>query len=351
MSLGPPFDASGLRTQQWVGAVVVLVLAAASAYVLFLSERTLGRGVTFHLALRTAGPLRTGARVMLAGRTVGEVRDVETVRDDDGTLRADFAVFIARDAATHVRRNSQLFVSTPSVLGEAYLEIGPPPRGEEPGPRIGEGDRVRGADPPDLDQFFVKAEASIREVMALLEEQRPELDELLTAGDSLLATLSGLPADRGQLRRIVDQGAAALDAGHSLLTTVREAGGVERMQRIGRELVAIVDRAAPDLEKLGVRLDRALERLDGMKDLFAPHERAQVEAALAHLRRAVELGERIVADVRVLVEKVKAGQGTIGAFLADREIFDDFHETHRIIKSQPLRFLLKTVKPGDKLGP
>jgi hypothetical protein len=42
VSLGPPFDASGLRTQQKVGAGVVLLLGAAVTWVLFLSGRSLG---------------------------------------------------------------------------------------------------------------------------------------------------------------------------------------------------------------------------------------------------------------------------------------------------------------------
>jgi ABC-type transporter Mla subunit MlaD len=272
------------------------------------------------------------------------------VRAADG-LHADFSVFVSRAQAANVRHNSQLFVSSPSVLGEAYLEIGPPAGGAAPGPAVTDGERLRGADPPDLDRFFLKAEASIREVLTLLREHRPELDALLAAGDSLLATLSGLPADPGQLRRIVDQGAAALDDGRALVTVLRDSGGVDRLRHIRDDLSQIADRAAPDLRQLGTRLQLALDRLDGLRDFVPPDKRAQVATALDHLRRAAALGERIVADVRALEQKLRAGQGTIGALMADHELFDDLHETHRIIKSQPLRFLLKTVKPSDRVSP
>src|SRR6478672_10343248 len=96
MSLGPPFDASGLRLQQAVGAGVVLVLAAATGWVLFFSDRTLGRRTTFHVEMRTAGARHTGARVMLAGREIGEVRSVATVRArSDAGLHADICVFVS----------------------------------------------------------------------------------------------------------------------------------------------------------------------------------------------------------------------------------------------------------------
>jgi ABC-type transporter Mla subunit MlaD len=348
VSLGPPFDASGFRTQQRVGAGVVLLIGAAVAWVLLLSGRSIGRGVIFHVEVASAGALRTGARVMLAGRQIGEVRGASTIRTGEG-VHVDFEVFVARAWAENVRRNSQLFVSSPSVLGEAYLEIGPPLGGAEPGPSVTDGDLLRGADPPDLDRFFVHAEASIREVLALLRDQRPDFDDLLKAGDSLLATLSGLPADKGQLKRIVDQGGAALDAGRGLFAAIRDAGGVDRIRKAAHGLAEIADRAGPDLSSLGERLERSIGRLEKLGDLVTPERRAEVAEAIERLRRVVTLGQKIATDIGSIEKKIRAGQGTIGALLADREIFDDLHETHRIIKSQPLRFLLKTVKPGEPI--
>jgi len=348
LSLGPPFDASGLRTQQAVGVGVVLGLAAAVAWVLLLSGRSLGPGIVFHFQVTSAGPLHTGARVMLAGQKIGEVRSASTVRVAEGVL-VDFEVFVSRGAAAHVHHNSQLYVATPSILSEAYLEVGPPAGGAAPGPAVADGDRIRGADPPDLDRFFQHAEASIREVMSLLHDQSPGLVEMLAAGDSLLATLSGLPADRGQLRRIADQAASALDAGRSLVAALRDAGGIDRARRAVHDLSDIADHAGPDLSSLGDRLDRSFARLEKLGALTGPEHRAQVSESIARFRHLVTLGEKIAVDIRALEKKVRSGQGTIGAFFADREIFDDFHESHRIIKSQPLRFFLKTVKPTEPI--
>lgn len=351
MSLGPPFDASGLRLQQRVGAVVVLLVGGAVAWVLAFSGRTLGRGLTFTVEMASTGPLRAGDKVRIAGREVGEIRNARARHASvESPFRSvEFDVFIQRAWAAEVRTNSQLFVATPSVLGEAYLEIGPPAHGEEPGPPITEGARLRGADPPDIDRFFQHAEASIREVLSLLDENKPELTALLSAGDELLATLSGLPADRGQLSRIVDQGAAALEEGRALVAVAREAGGIGRVRAMGHELSAIAGRAGPELRQLAQRVDRAIERVDQLSGLFSDERRAQVETALTNFRRLIAFGERIAADARFLEHKLELGEGTVGGFLADKEIFDDLHETHRIIKSQPLRFLLKTVKPKEHI--
>jgi ABC-type transporter Mla subunit MlaD len=350
MSLGPPFDSSGERLQQAVGAVVVVLLAAAIGWVLIFSGRTLGSGITVHVKMGSTGLLRTGAKVRVAGDEAGEVRAVypRLSKTESGVT---FEVFLLRGLADRVRKNSLPFVSSPSVLGEAYLEFGPPEGGAPPGPPVADGDTLTGAEPPDLDRFFLHAEASIREVMRLLHENRGELDELLAAADGLLKTFSSLPADRGQFRRIADQLSRALDSGRGLLATIRDAGGVDRLKRDVSEIGAIADEAGPQLRDLGTRLDEAMERIEKLRALFPPERRDDVTRAVATFRRAATLGEKIVEDVKWIIRRIESGEGSVGAFLADKEIFDDFHETHRIIKAQGLRFLLKPVDPKAKVAP
>jgi ABC-type transporter Mla subunit MlaD len=351
MSLGPPFDDSGRGARRAAGAVLVVALAAAIVWVLMLSDRALGPGVVVRVSMATTGALRVGAKVRLAGRDVGEVRGAVRVRDATGTgSHVEMTVFVARAWARELRTNSELFVATPSVLGEAYLEIGPPPHRAAPGPPVKGGELLVGVDPPEIDKFLVRSEESVRRALALLRENRPALDELLTAGDELLATLSGLPADRGQLRRIADQTAAAFSAGGALLSALRDSHAIPRMRAAAHDLSAIADRAGPELSSLATRLDRALERIDAASAMFDDHQRARISGAVAAVRRAVATGEHIAADVRALAAAVERGEGTIGGIMADVELFDDLHETHRILKSQPWTFILKPSGP-DKRRP
>jgi hypothetical protein len=346
MSLGPPFDDSGLQLQRLVGACVVLLFAGAIAFVLFLSGRTLGRGITLYVEMTATGALHSGGKVRLAGREIGEIR-----REAWSKSGVTFEAFIVRDGAAQIHANSELFVATPSVLGEASLEVGPPRDGAQPGALVKDGDHVRGTDPPDLDRFFVRTEASLREALVLLRESRPELDELLEASDQLIATVAALPTDRGQLRRILDQGMVAFETGRALADALREAGGWPRVLKLAGELRWIIERAVPELRNLSGKLDLAMSRLEELRAFMSAERREQALTAVAGLRRATALGLRIVDDVLALQSKLESGRGSVGAFLQDREIFDDLHETHRIIKSQPLRFLLKTLKPDDKVTP
>jgi ABC-type transporter Mla subunit MlaD len=344
MSLGPPFDNSGIRLQQAVGAVVLLLLGAAISWVLLMSGRTVGRGLTVNMEMKSPGALRVGAKVRLAGREIGEVRGMTS-----GKSTVDIQAFVLRDWAGHVRNNSQFFVASSSVLGEAYLEVGPPRDQASPGPPVTDGERVRGADPPEIDDLLAHSERNLRTILGLLRESRPEMDELLKNGDSLLTTLSGLPADPGQMGRIRDQFVAALDSGASLLEAARQAGGVERVKKIARDLGTIADTAGPELSRLGARLETAMARFEQMAELFSPERRAQLERAMATFRKTVAIGENLMKDVRALTRLVESGRGAVGAFLADKELFDDLHETHRILKSQPWTLILKPVeKPAKK---
>jgi len=345
MSLGPPFDDSGLQARRIAGAALVIALGAAVAWVLVFSDRALGPGVTVRVTMATTGALRVGDKVRLAGRDVGEVRGAVRTKD-----HVELTVFVARTWAPELRKNSELFVATPSVLGEAYLEIGPPPHHEPPQSPVVEGGTLRGVDPPEIDKFLVRSEESVRRALALLRENRPALDELLTAGDSLLATLSGLPADRGQLRRIADQTAAAFVAGGALISSLRESNAIPRIRASAHELSAIADRAGPELASLGDRLDRAMSRIDAALAIFDDDRRARLSGAVAAARRAVATAEHIALDVRALVAMIDRGEGTIGGIMADQELFDDLHETHRILKSQPWTFILKPTG-ADKRRP
>ncbi len=347
MSLGPPFDASGLQRQRVVGAFALLALGGAVAWVLVGAGRTVGPGIVVHVQMTTTGPLRAGAAVRLAGRRIGEVRRAGMLgAADQHAVVLD--AFIERAWVFAVHKNSEFFIETPSVLGEAYLEIGPPRNGATPGEVVSDGDLVRGVDPPEIDRFLQYAEANVRVVLALMRETRPEANELLAAGDSLLAHLSQLPTDRGQLRRIRDQAEAALDRGRELLAVLRDAHAVERVRHLTAELGAIADQAGPELAALGIRIERAANRLEELRALFGPERKAQLNGALAHLRAAARLGERTIADVRAIQARIARGDGAVGAFLQDRELFDDLHETHRILKSQPLRFILKTQDQDKK---
>lgn len=49
----------------------------------------------------------------------------------------------------------------------------------------------------------------------------------------------------------------------------------------------------------------------------------------------------ILADTKVLTQRLKDGQGTIGALLSDREMYDDIREMMKDLKRHPWKFIWK----------
>jgi hypothetical protein len=118
------------------------------------------------------------------------------------------------------------------------------------------------------------------------------------------------------------------------------------VQALARDLRETAARVGPDLRDVAERADRAGHALDGLAALLPPARRAQAAEAFAALGRAATAGSEIARQVQAITDGIERGDGTVGGFARDREIYEDFHETHRILKSQPWQLILKT-RPHD----
>ena len=340
MSLGPV----NVRTQRIAGAVLMALVAGAVAAILGLSDRSFGDGVRFEVELSAPGALKVGARIRIAGREVGEVRGMRGLVAAGGAHHVAAACFVVREYAAHVHDNSDLFIATPSILGEAWLEVGPPLHGATPGAAITDGARVRGSDPPDVDRLLARMYSSTTEAMLLLREHKPEFDELFASIESLMATLSRLPIEKGQLGRIRDQAALGVVEAQDLAAAISRTRAVPRMEALSRQIAETADHARPDLADIARRADRAADGVAALGDLVGPARREKVERGLRAMAAAARSGDRIFADVTALADSIDRGDGAVGGFLTDKELWDDLHETHRLLKWKGWRLFLKPSK-------
>lgn len=326
------------RRQRLVGALLLVLLGGGIALLLSLSGRALGDGLSFQVELARAGALRPGARIRLAGRVMGEVRGMHR---EEATRHVVLDCFVTRRYAGDIDERSDPFVATPSVLGEAWLEVGPPRDGGKPGPPLREGQRLRGSDPPALDELLPRLHQSLGDTLRLVAAHRLELDELVQATLSLLGTLSGIPVEPGELQRTRRQASQALDAAQAL-------GAALAAERIGPRTVALwhelhdtLESLRPELAATRQRAELAAARVETLAALTSPEQRAQAQAALSRMARALRSTEALVDGAEQLWQGVEQGRGTLGGFQLDRELFDDLHETHRILKHQAWRLIFK----------
>ena len=322
------------RLQLAVGGVMLLLSTALVVGLVALGNRPLGRGFVAHVDFDYVDALQEGAEVRISALRVGRVLDLRpgvnvTAGEPPlrGSVRVD--VWLRRDLAHLIRRSSVFYVNSKGVIGERYLEVGPPPDASASAPALARGDVVRGVDFPKLDRMLQFGFENLRAMVALAAELRPEIHALGRGTARLRERLrQDLPESR--VDALLARLDAALNDARGLQAELERAGGLALARRAGSAVVRAVERTRAGLGSLppvglpeeippawGEELGRAMSRL---------------QAALA---RARDVGDR----ARRLLALVRGGKGTVGRILADPELADEIKETHRILKNNPWKAL------------
>ncbi len=330
-----------IHLRRRVGAGLIFALGLGAAAVLGLSGRPLGRGHRFFVEVEQIGDLKTGSHLKVAGRAIGMVTDFRF----GASGRVQVEVFVEADASKHVYRNSELFVSAVGVIGERFLEVGPP-RGELPGAVVKAGDIVRGVDPPRLDRMLQTTYQNLKQITDLLREVAPLMQEFLVLSDRINARMERLEGAPGRLRAIWERSQRALDDGRETLSNLREAtDDFDRVRALGARLDQLTDRTGPDVRAVRDRLDRVMDGMDRLAAIVPAAERRRLADAIDRFSHAATALERLQRDALAVAARVEAGEGTVGGLMQDLEIFDDIKIMHQVMKDRPWRILVKPWTP------
>jgi phospholipid/cholesterol/gamma-HCH transport system substrate-binding protein len=345
------------RLHTRVGVVTLLLLGTAVALTLLLQGRHLRPGIRVHVEMERIGALTEGGLVRVAGRDIGTIDRVRLLPLDHAASYADdptaerarivLEVWIDRRYRHWVRENSEWFQNQPSVLGEAYLEVGPPPGGAEPGPPLADGARVRGVDPPRLDRIMQKSYENLRNVTDLLRDGLPEARELGRELDAMSQELDAL-ADPAAIDAIVE-GRRRLWKEALLAWDAAQASGVtpERARSSWARGRAAIARMRAQLAPLRAKLEHVLAELGRIEAQLGPERYQRVRQVMERTEALVARAEAILVNVEAIVAMVERGEGSIGAFLADTELADEFKAMSKVIKQTPWETIGHPVrKPG-----
>jgi len=324
-----------------VGLALLLALAVGVGAVFGLSGRSLAEVHEYHVDFGRIGGLKTGAKVLLSGREVGQVKDIRFA--SKGLLRVD--LWIRREFRRYVYENSEFYVGMGgSILGEPSLDIGPPRGGVAPGRELPDGAIVRGIDPPKLDDVLSRLYANLQTITDELRSDKDVIDPFLHDLDHLLSTIDDIHTEPGALTRIRDNVSIGTLAALDLIATLRRGtdDGV-RVRKAADEVSRLWTRAEKDMRALSPRLERAQAGLERLQEVFSPSERARITAAFETLRHAADAGAAVAHEITRLADYVQSGRGTVGAFLVDMELVDDIKVIHAMLKDKPWMTL---AKPG-----
>lgn len=336
------------RTSRRVGAVVLALVGLAAAAVLTVDCARLRPSIDVAVYFAHIGPLEEGADVQLAGRVIGVVDAVQLlppgrVRDPRHPLHPGGGVAarlrIQERYADWGAPNGEFFISIKGVLGDAYVEIGPPRGGAAPARGLRDGDEVRGADPPRMDQVLVKSFQNMTEFRRLLDDAAPAARALAAALADLRATLAAVEPRPGAYAAIGDSLGRAMDEWDRLSGGLGDKAGRADLIGVVGEAGRVFGRIRAELGATGGTLDLLLADVDRIRARIPGDLVDRLVASAAGARAALARLERTIAVGQELIARVRGGQGTVGALLNDPEFIDDAKKLGKIIKREPWRVL------------
>src|SRR5437879_3624268 len=122
-----------------VGLLVIVSLSVFAVAIFFISGQVgLGRRYTLRTYFATAGGVREGTEVRLAGIPVGNVHRIHMSTLVDPAKSVEIDLRISRHYQNEIREDSIASQETAGLLGESYIDISRGGAGLKPVPDNGE---------------------------------------------------------------------------------------------------------------------------------------------------------------------------------------------------------------------
>lgn len=293
----------------WVGAVVLLLLAALLASLVWLHK--IGRvgdfkAYTIHFEQQALDGLQVGADVSLRGVKVGRVEDYAL--DDSKLNRVNVTVRVSKRAPVH--ENTSAIVTRNFVTGIASITLVTP---APPGPLLssapaGEAYPVIAEGRSDLETITGRV-TQIGDIAAQALERFNDLlsgENVRSASEALrnlrdisaglsrrLAALDRTLAQVGGAAQAVGQAATSLADSGQRIAVVAERGGAQLEPVLAQAQAALAEtRGAVD------RLSRQTSHTAARLEASADNADAQLAVALSDLRLTLDSAARLMDQLR-----------------------------------------------------
>lgn len=325
-----------------VGLLILAAIAILGGFVLVMGGFQFGDTFTIEIDFNHPGGVQVGAPVKISSYKVGQVERLQFLggKLDPKTgrrVQVRVTASIEEQYRDAIRQDAEVYVTAQGVLGEQYLEIEP---GSRERPPIRPGTVVRGIDAPRLDLFLSRAYELLDALTTVLREDREVIEEFVRRALALLRALNDIMGeDGGKLRQIIDNAELLSAESVELVRGVREryVDGPE-IQRTLANIERLSSSVARDIDPILQSTRQTLDGANRLTNTIGPAEQQRVRTALRNLDDVSARAQGTMRDVQTIVGRMRRGDGTVGALLADEEIYDDLKELLRELKTHPWRF-------------
>jgi len=270
-----------------IGLFVLAACAIVVFIILFLHPRTGDEAKVFHIRFSDIDKINVGSRVTFAGKSVGEVKEIREVRDsrtghtdEDGNVYP-YELTIVVDSGITLYSTDEVILRTSGLLGERSVSIIPiaPPIGVKP--QLITKDIV----------VYAANAGSLEDTMKVFKSVAHKVNETL---DEAINVFHEIKRDQ-----VVENIAGAVKNVNDIT------GSLNHPQKW--------DEMLNNFHDFSKHIDHFAERL--LKSWDA------VDTALAEVNKTVANTTAITDDGKVIIAKVRKGEGTAGKILVSDDLY------------------------------
>ena len=285
-----------------VGALVIASLAVLSLGIFFISGQVgfLSRRYTVKAYFSTAGGLREGGQVRLAGIPAGNVERLLISPYPESARAVEVVMRVTRDYQDQIRSDSVATMETVGLLGESYVDIS---RGSAGQSVIPDGGMVKSSEEADIKRVVQNANDVISN-LRVLSDKLNDISNQIQAGKGSMGKLiydealyNRLNNTTGAVQRLVTR----VESGEGTL------GKLMEDETLYKRSVATID-----------RLNQVLDDVQHGKGSLA---KFMSDPAM------FDNVNRLVTRADTLVENINSGQGTMGKLATDPQLYNRLNET------------------------
>ncbi len=326
-----------------VGALLLAALVGTVALLYLMGELSFGAGGSLKVNFAHTGNVVRGAPVRLAGVDVGRVEKIELFadrRDEHGDpMPVSMTLSLTKEAAKALRTDAAVTISSQGPLGEPYLEVYPG-SAKDSWPAS---EAVRGLDSPRIDLVSNKLARFLEAASKVLENDPDAIAHFVSGVSGLTRTVDGVITDnREDVRDIVKElSGAAKDLRELSAIAKSQLGPGGKANGVIDDASVVAKQLRGDVPELSHRAQVALGGAAALAGGLTEDDGKKLKDAIARYSAAGEKLDGIAVRADRMLAKLEAGEGTLGATLKDKQVYDDLKSLLADLRKHPWKMLWK----------
>lgn len=320
------------RLELKIGSLVLASVLGLVGLLWLMGELGFRTGKTLQVDFAHSGNVARGAPVKMGGITVGRVVAVEllpTRRDASGdALLVRMSLGVSSTALDALRADARVSVSSQGPLGEPFLELSPG-RGSEP---LAAEHPIRGLDAPRIDVVSAQLARFLGSASDALEAHPEAMGNLFMGLGGLSKNLNDVMTDsRQDLRALVQELAGSARDLRVVSTALKDRFGPSGSGAVLLDNLSAASREFPAMSR---GASGTLSSLAALTQGLGPQDSKSLKSTLARL-------DSMSGRADVILKKIESGDGSLGALVQDKQVYDDLKSLLADLRKNPWKMLWK----------